>query len=165
MDDIAASAHGAAEIEKTDLDEIDRRVLNRLQAGLPLEDRPFAALGEELGIDEKTLIERLSRLKEIGVLRRLGAILDSRRLGFASTLVALQVPEDELERAAALINSYEGVTHNYLRDNSWNVWFTLIAPGEEQIDNILREIGSTGGWPMMNLPATRVFKIRAEFLL
>ncbi|MDH7479849.1 MAG: AsnC family transcriptional regulator [Syntrophomonadaceae bacterium] len=152
-------------MHQTRLDEVDRRVLNRLQAGLPLEDRPFAVLGEELGIGEDELIERLSRLKETGVLRRLGAIIDSRQLGFASTLAAMRVPAEDLEQAAALINSYEEVTHNYLRDNSWNVWFTLIAHNEKQIESILREISSAGGWPIMNLPATRVFKIRAEFAL
>jgi DNA-binding Lrp family transcriptional regulator len=147
------------------MDQTDRQLLNQLQSNLPFSSRPFSDLGKVLGIEEPEVISRIQKMQANGIIRRIGAVLDSRRMGFFSTLVAMQVPKDELELAAQRINAYYEVTHNYLRDHEWNLWFTLIAPTRERISVILDEINHQYQWPMMSLPAEKVFKIRAEFRL
>ncbi len=146
---------------------LDRKILNRIQKGLPLVPRPFQSLAEELGIEEDVLLETIRRLRAQGVIRRFGAVFDSRGLGFESTLVALKAPLKQIEEVVELINAYSEVTHHYLRDHEkYNLWFTLIAPSKERIQEILEEIGSKMGLrDMRNLPAKRLFKIRVDFSL
>jgi DNA-binding Lrp family transcriptional regulator len=147
------------------VDDLDRQLLNRLQSGFPLASNPFQVLGEELGLEEVQVIERIGRLKEEGIIRRIGASFDSRGLGYVSTLAALKVPENKLLEVAAMVNSYEGVTHNYQRNHEYNLWFTLIAPSSDELESTIREIQERAeGLPGLNLPAQRVFKIKAEFV-
>ncbi|MDP2728568.1 MAG: Lrp/AsnC family transcriptional regulator [Dehalococcoidia bacterium] len=114
------------------LDDIDRRLLNLLQSGFPLTAKPFAALGESLGISEAETLERVQRLKAEKVIRQISAIFDSRALGYQTTLAAFRVPEDRLEEVAASVNEYPGVSHNYARNHRFNIWFTLsVPPGED----------------------------------
>lgn len=149
------------------MDALDKQLLNRLQKGLPLVPRPFEAIGEELGIGEAETLARVRQLKARGIVRRLGGIFDSRNLGFQSTLVALQVPEDRVEEAAAAINAYPEVTHHYLRDHErYNLWFTLIASNEARIQEILEEISRRiAPAAIRNLPAKRFFKIQVDLPL
>lgn len=120
-------------------------------------------LGGQLGIGEGEVIDRLKAIRESGEIRRLGASFDSRKLGYTSTLCAVRVPAEQLDQAVEVINSYPNVTHNYERNNRFNVWFTLIAPGEQRIAEIIQEIGEKAGiGPILNLPATRLFKIKVD---
>ena len=115
-------------------------------------------------MSETEVIERVRRLKAAGLIRRIGGNFSPEKLGFVSTLCAAQVPADEVDRFAAVVNRYSGVTHNYIRENSYNVWFTFIAPSMAEIEANLAAIReATGVKAIMNLPATRVFKIRAKF--
>ena len=146
------------------IDEIDSAILNRIQSDFPITSRPFLAVAEELGLTEKEVLERVARLKADGVIRRIGGNFVPGKLGFVSTLCAACVPVDQIESFAEVVNRYPGVTHNYQRDNTYNVWFTFIAPSMEEIENNLKQIAEdTGIDDILNLPATRVFKIRAEF--
>lgn len=146
------------------LDELDRALLNRVQSNFPISQRPFAALGADLGCSEQEVIERLQRLKASGIIRRIGGNFVPEKLGFVSTLCAAKVPEDRIEKFAEIVNRFPGVTHNYQRDNAVNVWFTLIAPSMADIEETLRIISEESGvGNILNLPATRVFKIRAQF--
>lgn len=148
------------------LDDTDKALLNRIQSDFPIDPRPFAKIGEELGLTEKEVIERVRLLKEKDIIRRIGGNFSPERLGYVSTLCAGRVPEQDLERFAGTVNGYPGVTHNYLRDNKFNVWFTIIAPSVEDIEKSIREISEqTGITEILNLPATRVYKIRAHFNL
>lgn len=149
------------------MDALDKQLLNRLQKGLPLVPRPFEALGQELGMGEGETLERVRQLKARGIIRRLGGVFDSRSLGFQSTLVALQVPGGRVEEAAAVINAYPEVTHHYLRDHEqYNLWFTLIAPNEARIQEILEGISRRiSPAAIRNLPARRLFKIQVDFSL
>lgn len=148
------------------VDDLDRRLLNRLQSDFPITAYPFQTLGAELGLSETEVLSRLSRLKGAGIIRRIGASFDSRALGYVSTLAALKVPEGRLPEVVAVVNSYAGVTHNYRRNHDYNLWFTLIAPGAAEIGAVLQEIQErTGGLPLLRLPAEQVFKIKAEFTL
>jgi siroheme decarboxylase len=142
----------------------DRAILNRIQSDFPITPRPFAAIADELGLTETEVLDRVTALKERGIIRRIGANFVPGKLGYVSTLCAARVPEDKLQRFAAAVNRHPGVTHNYLRDNEFNVWFTIIAPSMTQIETSLADLArETGVSEILNLPATKVFKIRAQF--
>ena len=146
------------------MDDLDRNLLNRIQSDFPITSRPYAAIAGDLGITEAEVILRLKRLKERGIIRRIGGNFVPHKLGFVSTLCAAKVPEEKLESFAETVNRYPGVTHNYTRDNAFNVWFTFIAPSMEEIDANLKAISrETGVREILNLPSTKVFKIRAHF--
>ena len=108
-----------------DLDDRDKEMLAVLQEGLPLTSRPFAVIADELDWSEEEVIERLEVLVGSGLVRKVGAVLDSKRIGAVSTLAAVDVPEDRVGEVADLIISYHGVTHNYLREGHPNIWFTM----------------------------------------
>lgn len=146
------------------LNDADKKILNRIQSDFPMESRPYLALAEELDLSEKEVLERVTQLKQDGVIRRIGANLAPARLGFVSTLCAAAVPEDRIDAFARCVNRYAGVTHNYVRQGNFNVWFTFIAPSMEEIESSLAAISrETGVENILNLPATRIFKIRAQF--
>jgi len=151
---------------ESQLETTDRAILNRIQSDFPITPRPYQVLAKELSLDEEEIIERIRRLKEIGIIRRIGGNFVPGKLGFVSTLCAGRVPADKIDAFAAVVNRYRGVTHNYVRDNTYNVWFTMIAPSMAEIDRSLAEIAEKTGVPdLISLPATRVFKIRAQFNL
>jgi DNA-binding Lrp family transcriptional regulator len=142
----------------------DRAILNRIQSDFPLIPRPFAAIAAELELSEAEVLHRVAALKERGIIRRIGANFVPGKLGFVSTLCAARVPEDKVQQFTAAVNRHPGVTHNYLRDNEFNVWFTFIAPSMAQIEASLAQLARETGVPeILNLPATKVFKIRAQF--
>lgn len=146
------------------LDETDRLILNRVQSDFPVTSRPYLAIADELGLTEREVIDRILRLKQSGIIRRIGGNFVPGKLGYVSTLCAARVPADQVARFAAAVNRHPGVTHNYLRDNAFNVWFTFIAPSMDEIETRLKEISAeTGVTEILNLPATRVFKIKAQF--
>lgn len=146
------------------MDQLDRALLNRLQSRFPLTPRPFAAIAGELEMTEAEVLERIARLKDADIIRRIGGNFVPGKVGFVSTLCAAQVPEEKVERFARTVNTYPGVTHNYLRDHTFNVWFTFIAPSMAVIrENLARIAAETGVRRILNLPATHVFKIRAKF--
>jgi DNA-binding Lrp family transcriptional regulator len=149
--------------EQIVLDDIDRRLLDIIQTDFPLCPRPYAELGRRLGIAEKKALDRVRALRKKQVIRRLGANFQSSGLGFVSTLCAAKVPEERLENFIAVVNAEPGVTHNYLRGHSYNVWFTLISPSREEARAVLDGITERTGVPVLNLPATRIYKIRVDF--
>lgn len=146
------------------MDEADKNILNRIQSDFPRSSRPYKDIGRELNLSESDVIERVSRLKESGIIRRIGGNFSPDKLGFVSTLCAARVPEDKVDQFAEVVNKYPGVTHNYQRNNDYNVWFTFISPSMEEIEANLADIARESGVDdIINLPATRVFKIRAQF--
>jgi DNA-binding Lrp family transcriptional regulator len=146
------------------MDEIDLKLLAAVQEEFPLEKRPFQALGEKLGLTEEVVISRLQRLHEEGLVRRLGPILDIRKLGLSGVLVAVQVPEEEAEGVASIVSQYQEVSHNYLRpnDTGYNLWFTVSAK-ENRIDEILSDISLKTDRKLLVLPTARIFKIGVKF--
>jgi len=146
------------------MDEADKAILNRIQSGFPITSRPFLTIAQELDLDENEVIRRVKRLKERGIIRRIGGNFVPGKLGFVSTLCAARVPEEKIEKFSETVNRYPGVTHNYRRDHEFNIWFTFIAESMEQIEIYLKEIASeTGVAEILNLPATKVYKIKAQF--
>lgn len=148
------------------MDETDKNILNEIQSDFPISSRPYHDLGTRLNLSESEIIKRIRRLKDVGIIRRIGGNFDSGLLGFTSTLCAAKVPEEKVNHFAEVVNRYPGVTHNYLRNNSFNLWFTFIAQDMARIENVLKEIAEeTGVTEILNLPSVRTFKINAEFKL
>jgi putative heme d1 biosynthesis radical SAM protein NirJ2 len=136
------------------------KLVVRLQQGLPLVSRPYRELASEFGVKESDIIRTLRWLKSEGLIKRLGASFDSHQLGYRSTLLAARVPEDRLDTVAAVINTYSGVTHNYRREHEYNLWFTLTAGNEQELDRIIKEIESkTGLSNIISFPARDVYKV------
>ena len=125
------TAHRAGADE---LDDLDRALLNAVQWDFPVEARPFAALADRLGTDEATVLERIARVKDAGILRQLSAIFDTRALGYSSALVAAKVDADRIDDAAAAVNAHPGVSHNYKRNHDYNLWYTLAVPPGVSLD-------------------------------
>ncbi len=145
-------------------EEIDLRLLSLVQEKFPLTPRPFQELGRLLGLEEREVIERLNCLQKEGLVRRIGPILDLRRLGRSGILAALLVSLDEADEMAEFVNQYPEVSHNYLRPNpsGYNMWFTVSAT-EERIQEVLVEIRKSTGRKMLVLPTGRIFKIGVKF--
>ena len=145
------------------LDSIDKKLLDIIQTAFPLVSRPYEELGKQLGISEEEALARVKSMKERKIIRRLGANFQSAKLGFRSTLCGAHVPEEKLDDFIACVNALPGVTHNYLRNHNFDVWFTLIAPSWEAVCSTLEGITERTGIPIMNLPAEKLFKIRVDF--
>ncbi|KAJ53886.1 DNA-binding Lrp family transcriptional regulator [Clostridium tetanomorphum] len=148
------------------MDNIDKTILTCIQEGLDIEKRPFLALAQRINITEDEVIDRIKKLKEEGYIRRLGGIFNSKKLGYVSTLCAIIVPEDKIEYVATIINKYDEITHNYMRNNRYNMWFTIIAPSKERIDQIIREIKKEADiLNLISLPSNRLFKVKVTLNL
>lgn len=146
------------------MDAVDSRLLNMIQKEFPVCSQPYKELAERLGLRQEQVIEKIIGFKEKGLVRRIGGVFDPWGLGYQSTLVALEVLPEKLEETAAGVNSYSEVTHNYQRNHRFNLWFTLIAPGEERIQEIIQCLRDTPGvLNCMNLPFLKLFKIRTYF--
>ncbi len=149
------------------LDTKDRQLLDELQKAIPLEKSPWVEIGRRLGLSGEEVLRRLERLSKMGVVRKLGPIIDARKVGLtASTLVGMKAPQERIDEIVEVINSYDEVSHNYERNHEYNVWFTLTAPNQGYLAKILQEIGMKTGVPeedILNLPTERLFKIKANF--
>jgi siroheme decarboxylase len=145
------------------LDALDKRILDVIQSDYPIAPRPYAVVGERLGLTETEVLARVRAMRQKGIIRRLGASFQSRKLGWRSTLCAASVPEEQVEAFAAAVNRHPGVTHNYLRAHRFNVWFTFIGPSWEAVCETLDSISQETGIWILNLPAEKMFKIKVDF--
>lgn len=143
------------------MDTIDKKLLNLMQNEIPIDKRPFKLLGEKLLLTENEVLERVNKLKNQGIIRRIGGIFNSRKIGYTSTLCAAKVPENRIDEVAACINDYYEVTHNYLREDEYNMWFTIITNSNENLNNILQEIKEkTALDQIISLPSVKLFKVK-----
>ena len=147
------------------MDMTDRKLLNKIQGPFPMVDHPFQQLGEEVGISEQEVLDRLTELKRTNVLRQISAIFDTRRLGFKTTLVAMAYEPKKLHKAALVINKHPGVSHNYAREGSYyNLWFTLAVPPEHDLEATAQYMSrKTGALEQRIMPTKRFFKIGVNF--
>jgi DNA-binding Lrp family transcriptional regulator len=147
---------------RAELDAVDAALVDGYQSDFPVVERPFRVVGEELGIDESAALERVRRLRDRGIFRRFGAVLNPPVIG-SSTLAAVSVPEARFEAVAEIINGYRQVNHNYRRDHEWNMWFVVTAASREKRDSILAEIEERTGCAVLNLPMLTDYYIDLEF--
>lgn len=142
------------------MDSINRVLLDRIQRSFPLVSQPYHVLSEGLDISGDEVRDRLRALKDQRLVRQISAIFNTGALGYRSSLVALAVPEDKLEQAAAVINGYPGVSHNYLRPGAYNMWYTIAVPPGQSLERVVNDLaGLAGGWPTLILPALRKYKL------
>jgi siroheme decarboxylase len=147
------------------LDGLDRKLLNLLQGSFPIAERPFARVAELAGIPEEDVLGRTKRLLDERIIREITPIFDTRVLGYSSMLVAARVDSDNPWRAAKIINSHPGVSHNYLRDHDFNLWFTIATEPDSPLglDGTLEVLERlTGAESVRQLPTLRLFKIRMD---
>ena len=145
---------------------VRQRVLDEIQSGFPIEPDPYGRLSERLSLTRKSVLDAVDSLRADGTIRKICGSVASRKLGCASTLCALAVdgPQAEVDRIAGLVSAHPEVTHNYLRNAEYNIWFTPIASSQAHLDELLREIeDETGCSDILNLPAVKMFKIRVDF--
>lgn len=145
------------------LTSLQRDLLQLVQRDFPLVPRPFQQLAAQVGATEEQVLEALEELCRLGVIRELAPVFATSAMGYSSTLAALTVPAEEVERVAAIINAYPEVTHNYLRDHRYNLWFTVTAPSVEEVAGILGEIATQTGAVALTMPTRRQFKIQVVF--
>ena len=147
-----------------DLDALDRRLLDDFQRDFPLDPRPYAVLGERLGLAEAEVRSRLHRLTQAGAVSRVGAVFKPHAVG-ASTLAALAVPPEALERVASLVSALPEVNHNYQREHTFNLWFVICAADQMAVQWTLREIRRCTGLEPLDLPLIEDFHIDLGFPL
>ncbi|ARJ67395.1 AsnC family transcriptional regulator [Magnetospirillum sp. ME-1] len=144
------------------MDHLDQRLLNEFQQDFPLESRPYAVLGERLGMDEDEVMDRLARLTRGGSISRVGAVFRPHTVG-GSTLAAMAVPAHRLEEVAELVNAFGEVNHNYQREHRLNLWFVVTAPTKARVAEVLDEISQSTGLQVLDLPLLEHFHIDLGF--
>jgi len=153
---------------RADLDAVDAALIDEYQSGFPVERRPFERVAREIAaetgvaVDADELLDRVRDLRERGVFRRFGAVLNPPVIG-SSTLAAVRAPDDRFDEVAEVINGYRQVNHNYRRDHEWNQWFVVTAGSRETRDGILAEIEERTGCEVLALPMLTDYYIDLEF--
>ncbi len=155
------------------MDKLNCRILRELQDDFPLSESPYELIADRLQISAEQLFDKVKRMLDEGIIRRIGASFDSNKLGFSSTLAAVSVEAGQIGRAAEIIGQFPEVTHSYLRADAFNIWFTIIAIDDKRIESILEQIRaslSSAGCltalessQVLNLPVKRLFKLDARF--
>jgi len=147
------------------MEEIDKKILNIMQKDFPLDQKPFARVGELIGLEEKDVIERVANLKKNGYIRRIGPIFERKKLEYASTLCGVHLDKDRMMEFINEINTHAGVTHNYERQGYLNVWFTIAARTKDDINIFLSGLEAKHALKIYRFPEKKVFKIKTFFPL
>ncbi len=145
------------------LDAQDRLVINALQGGFPICDRPYLEAGAALGMGEDELITRIDGMLKSGVLSRFGPLVNAERMGGGLTLAALSVPQDDFERVAELVNAHPEIAHNYEREHEYNMWFVIATETRQEIEKIINAIENETGLSVLNVPKMEEFFIGLKF--
>lgn len=145
------------------LDEKDREIIQLLQNGFPLNPEPYRVIGDKLWIDEYAVISRVVRLLQGGAIRYIGPFFDSRKLGYKGCLAAINVPEERIDEVAAVVNQFPEITHNYLREGTPNMWFTIIARSPERRNEIIDKIKAEAGIDeVLTFASKKYFKVKVD---
>ena len=145
------------------MDAVDRAIVNQLQGGFPVCERPYAEAATTLGLTEDVLMQRLDVLLEKGTLTRFGPMYHAERLGGALTLAAMKIPAADFERVAEIVNRFPEVAHNYAREHEFNMWFVLATEAPERIKATIGEIEQAAGYRVYNMPKLEEFYVGLRF--
>ncbi len=146
------------------MDALDKRILNKIQQDFPLCRRPYALLAEQLNSREEEIYRRVERMIKNNIIRHLGGSFDYKKLNLVGTLVAAKVEPRYLEKVASAVSQLAGVTHNYQRNNLFNLWFTLTSGSKKEIDKIIERLKKEKGViKILNLPTLKSFKLKVNF--
>ncbi len=145
------------------MDAVDRKIVNALQGGFPVCARPYAEAAARVGLSEDELLARLRRLLDGGVLSRFGPMYHAERLGGALALAALQVPPEDFERVAGIVNGFPEVAHNYARAHALNMWFVLATETPQRVAAVIAAIERATGYRVYHLPKLEEFYVGLRF--
>lgn len=145
------------------LDKLDRAIINALQGGFPLTDRPFAEVASWLNIEESELLERIEKMLADKVLSRFGPMYNTDRLGGAVTLAAMSVPPGQFDQVSKVVNSHREVAHNYARNHEFNMWFVIAGDNRKIIDQVISAIEKETGMPVYDFPKQKEYFIGLRF--
>jgi len=154
-----------ADVDRLDLDDLDKAIINSLQGNFPVCDRPFAAVAEQLSTTEEELMRRIEQLLENGTLTRFGPMYNADRMGGAFTLCAMRVPENDFDTVAEHVNSYRQVAHNYAREHDLNMWFVVATDEPAEVDNVIHAIQSHTRLTVYNMPKLEEFFVELRFVV
>ena len=147
-----------------ELSNLQKKLLNDFQRNFPLTPQPYADIANQLGVSENDVLEALNQLDEKQCISRIGAIIPPNQIG-VSTLAAMSIPENEIERVAEQINQYTEVNHNYEREHDVNLWFVLIAQNAVHLNNVISSIENETSYPVLRFPLIKEFLIDLSFRL
>jgi len=150
-------------IEPVELDDLERLLINELQGGFPISQRPFYDVAMRLGSDEETVLTKISSLRERGVLSRFGPMYNAEKMGGGLTLAAISIPEDDFDRVNDIVNGFGEVAHNYKREHELNMWFVLATETPERVQQCCNEITEATGYQVYNMPKKQEFFIGLRF--
>ena len=149
------------------LDETDQSLLTIIQEDFPIQSDPWQVLSDKIGVSADEVYERVEKLVDAGVIRKIGPVLETDRVGLsARTLVLMKVPDERVDEVGEIVSGFDSVTHNYLREHEYNLWFTLITSSQELLKSSLDEILEATGIPesdALDLPVTRKHKIKVRY--
>ena len=145
--------------QTVELSALEKQLINLLQHGLPVCERPFAQIAEEISSTEQAVIECLTKLRSEKVLTRFGPMFDAASLGGAFTLAALAVPEADFDFVTEQVNSFEQIAHNYRRDHDFNMWFVIATESAEEIEKVAQAIERKTGLKVLNVPKLKEFYV------
>lgn len=147
------------------LDAIDKAIINDLQDGFPIADRPYAVAAAKLGIAEAELITRLKRLLDEKILTRFGPMYHAERMGGGLALAAMKVPQEEFERVAEQVNSQPEIAHNYERNHEFNMWFVIATETLQEVEEVVQRLQQRTGYKVYNMPKIEEFYVGLRFRL
>ena len=145
------------------MDAINRQIVNELQGGMPIAERPYAEAAASIGIEEHELIERLEDLLAAGTLTRFGPMFNAEAMGGALTLAAIAVPCERYEEVTGIVNAYAEVAHNYAREHALNMWFVLATDDPDRARQVIAEIEAKTGLTVYDMPKKEEFFIGLRF--
>ena len=147
------------------LDDIDRRILNELQDGFPVCERPYQKAAKQFGIEEDELIERIQRLLDEKALSRFGPMYHAEKMGGGLALAAMKIPADEFDRVAEQVNSLPEIAHNYAREHEFNMWFVIATEKLHQVEEVVEQLQALTGYKVYNMPKIEEFYVGLRFEL
>ncbi len=147
------------------MDNIDKQLVNRLQDGFPVTERPFLAIAEEFGLEESDVMQRVQTLLDDGILSRFGPMFQAERLGGGLTLAAMKVAPEDYEKVVEQVNAFPEVAHNYQREHELNMWFVLATETPEGIEDTIQRMEAITGYQVYNMPKQEEFYVGLRFEL
>ncbi len=144
------------------MDEIDKELVSLMQTSFPVSIHPYHDIADHLNISSKECLRRIQKLMDDKIIRRIGGILQSDKIGYTSTLCAIKIPRSDVKRIAEMLNQFSSITHNYERDHEYNLWFTFIDH-KYCIQQSLQELSEHIGYPITTFPST--YRIKSKVML
>jgi DNA-binding Lrp family transcriptional regulator len=145
------------------MDALDRAIINALQDGFPISERPFAEAAATLDISEGVLIDRIESLLDTGVLSRFGPMYHAERLGGGLSLAAMKLAKGDFDQVAEIVNAFPEVAHNYARDHEFNMWFVLATETTQRISEVIDQIEQETGYRVYNMPKLAEYFVGLRF--